>query len=1217
MVINLKVLTAGIAVFLLTTPLTAQKAIENLDPPATDYPYWVEWMQDQTVNFYDVQAAFNAYWEGREITKGSGWKPYKRWEWWASRHIYEDGTRHEADKVYKAYQKYLTENPKSKEQIGDWTNLGPVNVPSKGYAGLGRINAIAFHPTDEEIVYVGAPAGGCWRRDGPGEWYSTTDNLPTLGVSSIVVDWSDPDRVFIGTGDRDAGDAYGMGVFKSEDAGETWVQWNSGMGNITVGRMIQHPDDEEIIYAATGGGIYKTTDAGTTWVQVKTGGYKEVVFKPGDPSTLYVGGGAYTYRSTDEGETWLKLENGIPSGSRSVIAVTEDDPEYVYVLLSNSSEYKGLWRSTDGGDSFTNMSTSPNIMSWGCNGGSGGQAWYDLDVAVDPNDKDVVYAGGVNCFKSTNGGVTWEISSHWWGDCDVPSVHADLHVLEFNPLNDRLYAGNDGGVYYTANDGASWPEITDGLAISQVYRIGQCAIDPDKVINGYQDNGTSTYYGEPGSWETTGGGDGMECIFDHTNAAYSYSTIYYGAMDRHYNNGATHQVAGIGVHGMNEEGGWITPICLHEGDSKVMFAGMKNIWRADDVKSNTFTWKKLTDAGGGNINVVEHSPVDYDLFYYARAGQLYRSDNVMEDDPDWINLTSFVPGSGDILDVETHPHKADVVYLSKSSKIFVSDDRGITWEEITGTLPEVNMNSLAAYINSVDGIYVGTDAGVYYRDASMTDWIPYRNKLPIDASINEIEIYHNPADPTEDVIRAGTYGRGLWSSPVWHGSPVADFSVDETNPPIGCEVNFADKSLGVPTFWEWTFEGGTPQTSIEKNPQGIVYEEEGVFTVTLTVSNIEGTHTESKTGYINVSGTAVPEVYFVASDSVICTGNEVHFTDMSSNCPIGWEWSFDPSSVYFVNGTNMNSQNPMVVFADPVSYSVSLTVTNNAGNNMLVKEDYINIGGMSIPFIDDFEAGSLAANSWSVENPDYKVTWGMAEVAGNSPGNHAAFMNFYEYLVPPGPRDQLVSPVLNLTGYDELYLAFQHAYAKQHTQVTDSLIVKISSDCGETWTRIFEGGEDNNGIFATHELMTTPFVPELESDWCGSGWGAPCNIIDISDWAGNENVKIMFETYNYFGNNLYIDNVMVAPMTNIVKAVHSDDLQVFPNPSHGLLNIVVPDHATMFDIAVINNQGKELIRFSEKDGTRIAADLTRFGAGIYFIRYIENGRSTVQKVVLE
>ena len=239
-------------------------------------------MQDHSVNFYEVQEAFNAYWENREITKGNGWKPFKRWEWWQGRHIYPDGTRHEADLVYKEYQKYLAANPGAEKSNGNWTNLGPINVPSKGYEGLGRINAIAFHPTNPNIVYIGAPAGGCWKYDAStGEWFSTTDVLPTLGVSSIVVNWSNPDNILIGTGDRDAGDAAGLGVFRSTNGGISWEPWNSGMGNTTVGRLLQHPTNPDIVYAATGSGIYKTTNMGVSWTQVKTGGFKDIVFRPG------------------------------------------------------------------------------------------------------------------------------------------------------------------------------------------------------------------------------------------------------------------------------------------------------------------------------------------------------------------------------------------------------------------------------------------------------------------------------------------------------------------------------------------------------------------------------------------------------------------------------------------------------------------------------------------------------------------------------------------------------------------------------------------------------------------------------------------------------------------------------------------------------------------------------------------------------------------------
>lgn len=1206
----------GAAALLFSLTAFTQK-LPGQEPDYANHPYWIEMMQDHSVNFYEVQEAFNAYWENREITKGSGWKPFKRWEWWQEQHIYPDGTRHEPDLIYKAYTKYLAAKPEAEKTNGEWTNLGPIDVPSKGYAGLGRINAIAFHPSDPNIVYIGAPAGGCWKYDASsGEWTSSTDVLPTLGVSSIVVNWSNPDNVLIGTGDRDAGDAAALGVFKSMDGGLTWVQWNSGMGNTTVGRLLQHPTNPAIIYAATGSGVYKTTDTGATWNQVKTGGFKDIVFKPGNPSVLYAGGSGNLFRSTDDGATWSQLTNGLPSGSRSVVAVTPADPNYVYCLLSNGDSYKGIYRSTDSGTTFTEMSTTPNIMSWGCDGGDGGQAWYDLDIAVDPTNKNTVYAGGVNCFKSVDGGITWQISSHWWGDCGVPSVHADLHVLEYNPLNNRLYAGNDGGIYYTVNGGTSWPEITDGLPISQVYRIGQAKTDINKVINGYQDNGTSTYYGNE-NWQTTNGGDGMECAFDHENPAYSYSTIYYGAIYRHNNNGNAYQVGGNGDHGITEEGGWITPFCLHEGNSDIMFAGYKNIWMASGVRTtNNFVWKKLTNDGSNNITVVEHSAANNDLFYFARGNGLYRSDNIVSNTPEWITLTSNLPGTGNILDIETHPFDENIVFVTRGAKVYRSDDKGFQWTDITGTLPAINMNSLAFYENSFDGIYVGTDAGVYYRDASLTDWVMFSNGLPVDASINEIEIYHNPANSAVDVIRAGTYGRGLWSSPVWRTQPMANFEAEETEVPVGCAINFYDLSTGIPSQWQWTFQGGTPASSTEKNPAGILYLNEGTYNVSLTVTNSEGWDAKTITGYIIVSGTALPEVNFVASDSITCSGVEISFSDQSSNCPTGWLWEFDPATISFINGTSQNSQNPVVIFNDGGEYDVSLTITNSIGNNILTKENYMHIGGVSLPFTDDFESGSFDTKSWRIENPEFNTTWGITTVAGNSPGDKAAYLDFFNYIAPPGQRDRLITPVLNFEGLDQVYMAFKHAYARRFATVTDSLIVYVSNDCGDNWTPVFAAGEDGEGSFATHELMTTLFTPATEEDWCGYGWGSDCVFIDLSAWAGVDNVMVAFETYNHFGNNLYIDNVSIGLLTDLKELNSDNDIMIFPNPTSGMVNILIPESAGGAEVTIYTSQGTAVYSASSSSEL-VSADLSRFGKGIYFVRVTDGELSLVKKVILK
>jgi hypothetical protein len=542
-------------------------------PDTADYPYWIEMMQDEKVNFYDVVRAFEKYWEGRPITKGCGYKPFKRWEYsMRNGRIFPDGTRKPANWNWNQWQQYKQKNRSANE--GQWISLGPVTYTQLGYKGLGRVNAIAFHPTDPNKIYIGAPSGGMWMSADNGlSWVSYTDSLPTLGVSSIIIDYSNPQIIYIGTGDRDAGDAYGLGVMRSTDGGITWELWNNGMGEKTVGRMVQLPSNPLTLLAATSGGIYKSTDGGANWTLTKSGNFKDIVFKPNNPNILYATSGANFFKSTNGGDSFTQVTAGLSGGQRAVVAVTPANPEYVYLLVSdNSSGFKGLYRSADAGSTFVTMSTTPNILDWSCDGsGSGGQAWYDLEIAADPQNANLIFVGGINVWKSLDGGATWQITGHWYGGCGVQAVHADQHVFEYNPLNNRLYIGNDGGVYSTTNQGQSWTDHTAGLVISQIYKIGQDPSDTTHLIIGMQDNGTSTMINN--IWADTRGGDGMECQIDYQNPAYSYATLYYGDIARYYNNNGGYTIAANGNFGIDEEGDWVTPFALHVTDPNRMFVG--------------------------------------------------------------------------------------------------------------------------------------------------------------------------------------------------------------------------------------------------------------------------------------------------------------------------------------------------------------------------------------------------------------------------------------------------------------------------------------------------------------------------------------------------------------------------------------------------------------------------------------------------------------------
>ena len=1209
------IMTASTVFFTLT-------AIGQTEQDYREKPLWVDMMQDPDANFYETQKAFQLYWEGREITRGAGWKPFKRWEHFWKQRIDEDGYLPDPDKNWNAYQNY--QQTHSRSTSGDWQNLGPIDRPDNIGTGQpngnGRINSVAFHPEDEETIFIGAPAGGFWKTNDGGEtWTSNTDDLPSLGVSAIAINPDNPDIMYIGTGDRDAGDALGVGVLKTFDGGETWEMFSNGMGDVTVGRLIMSPDNPDILLAATSSGIYKTTDGAVNWEEKQGGHFKDIVLHPTDEDIIYATTSGNFYRSNDMGESWTQITNGLPGGNRGTIAVTPAAPDYVYFVITNQRSFKGLYFSDDAGLSFTEQSDSPNIMAYDCNGsGTGGQAWYDLDIAADPVNPNVIYVGGVNLFKSTDQGVTWDINAHWTGDCGVPAVHADHHTLEYNPLNNRLYSGNDGGIYWTDNGGEDWNEITSGLAISQVYRIGQSASVQDYVINGYQDNGTAVY--EASGWTTVMGGDGMDCLIDYSDPTYSYGEYYYGSIIRMSNN----YYEGSIVGGISEDGAWVTPYILHETDPSTMFVGMTNVWRTNNVKES-FTsgieWQKISNnIGSGKIGVLENSPANPDILYVGKSSAFYRCDDANSDAPSFINLSSQVPGSGSINDIESHPVDENIVYAAKGDGVYKSVDKGANWEDITGTLPEVSLNTIEFYENSQEALYLGTDVGIFYRDASMDDWIAFSDGFPATATVTDIEFYYEPGEPSEDLVRASTYGRGLWESGLFFGTPDADFEASATEIPVDCSVDFTDKSLGIPHEWSWEFEGGEPATSAERNPQGITYHEEGTYEVSLTVSNPDGEDTKTVTDYITVSGSLLPEPDFSASQSSFCEGSEAvaEFTDESTNCPAEWEWIFEPNTVEFIDGTDANSPNPVVEFLSSGNYDVTLVVTNTSGSNSITKEEYINVGGKGLPFSDDFEQGT-ELQSWEIVNGDSDITWEEFDIDGNT----AMRVNHYNY-GPPGGRDELISPALNFSENDEVYLHFDHAYARQHTAITDSLIVYVSDDCGDSWTRVFETGEDGSGNFVTHPQTDESFIPENPEDWCGEGYGASCNDIDLSAFAGQNNIKIKFETYNYFNNNLYIDNVTVSEsiMTGRERAKKQNELSVavYPNPTRGSLSLVGSRVNDKLKVIINSIDGKTIDAKSltPHGGTvNSRFDLSDYPSGVYYVRIIGTQIQETKKVILQ
>ncbi len=853
-------------------------------------PYWIEMMQNPDVNFFKTQRAFEKYWENRPITKGSGYKPFKRWEWFMESEVNADGSYRDPATVEREFRKFDQKfNPQQSfggNQVqstnGLWTSLGPIQLPANGTGqpnGLGRLNCVGLHPTDSSVILVGAPNGGIWKSINHGNsWTSNSDTLVSMQISNLRFNPLNPDIVYAGTGDRDAGSRSARGVLKSTDGGTSWLTSNNGMGNRTVGMIIIHPNQPDTILAATSGGIFKSINAGSSWTRKSSNSnhYKDIVFMPNNPQIVYATEGGRFYRSSNTGETWTQITNGIPTGTRGVIAVSQDDSMAVYVLMAQGSVYKGTYRSLDGGLTFTTRSTTPNIMDWSHLGtGTGGQAWYDLDIAVDPFDKDVVYAAGVNIFKSTDGGQTWLIDAHWVGSGGADAVHADQHALEWSADRKRLYVANDGGLYFK-EDSTSWIDLSSGIAISEIYKIGQAKNDEDIVINGYQDNGTAIYYGGS-TWSTEIGGDGMECAIDPRNTDYVYGTIYYGRISRSVDGGTSFgTIAASGTNGITESGAWVTPFSIGEDNSDQMFIGYRNIWRSNNVRTpgnGNVSWTKISNNLGGTnsqtIRVVEQSPADPNIFYFARADRkLFRSDSIQGSNPNWVDLTSNLPFSSMPTDIEAHPFLDSVVYITLGSKVYKSSDLGNSWTDISANLPSLSWRTIVYDEYSSEGLYVGGTPGVYYRDSNTTNWVSFYDGLPTDVSVNELEIYYDTLQPALSKLRAGTYGRGLWSSDLYDDGtslPIADFKASGTEACLNEYIDFSNRSAYNPNQFQWDIQPATYQLaaghSLSDRNISVKFDSSTYYHIQLKVTNGNGTDSILKRNLIHIADSTTTSCY--------------------------------------------------------------------------------------------------------------------------------------------------------------------------------------------------------------------------------------------------------------------------------------------------------------------------------------------------------------------
>ena len=522
-----------------------------------------------------------------------------------------------------------------------WEFAGPTNIG-------GRVVDLEFDPNNPSIIYAGFSTGGIFKSfDGGNSWQPIFDDQAVLTIGDIAIDPNNTNILYVGTGEANGGhnNFPGGGVFKSTDAGTTWIYLGLE-GTTSIGRIVINPQNSNILYLASVGsyfvpnperGIYKSTDAGLTWNHSlfvsDTTGAVDIILDPNNPDRLMAatwervrrpnvshlfGPSSGIYKTTDGGNNWNKITTApLPNSNttnvgRIGLANYKNDPNIVYALFTDGANIISLYRSNDFGVSWSDVDTDNELSS-----GTAGFSWYFGQVRVHPANPNLVYVLDVAFMRSTDGGNTWPIIYGYGGPSEL---HVDHHAMAFNPLDPNyIINGNDGGINISTNGGQTFSQPKN-IPATQFYEIGLDYNNPEKLYGGTQDNGTNrTPDGSVDNWENIWGGDGFYVVVDYNNSNIIYAESQNGGLVKSTDGGFGWSDGTNGING-SEPTNWSTPVVMDPNSSNILYYGTHSLYR---TTNNAVSWAKIspqltdwvTGRRLGTITTIAAAPTNSNVIY--------------------------------------------------------------------------------------------------------------------------------------------------------------------------------------------------------------------------------------------------------------------------------------------------------------------------------------------------------------------------------------------------------------------------------------------------------------------------------------------------------------------------------------------------------------------------------------------------------------------------